>query len=50
MCIWKFEQISNEFLEQSSLQETTQKIADIFSEEILNNPEQYLWVYDRFKT
>ena len=46
--IWKFINISNQLSTESSPYEITQKIADVLTQDILKNPEQYLWGYDRF--
>jgi len=37
-----------EFLPEDSTYDITQKIATRFTEEILNQPEQYLWAHNRF--
>ena len=36
-------------LDNESVDSITQKIANVFSEEIINNPEQYLWSQLYFK-
>jgi lauroyl/myristoyl acyltransferase len=46
--IWKFIDISSQLSNKSSPYEITQKIADILTQDILENPEQYFWLHDRF--
>jgi lauroyl/myristoyl acyltransferase len=46
--IWKFINISNQLSQKSSSYEITQKIADILTQDILEHPEQYFWLHDRF--
>ena len=45
---WKLTSVSELLEENYSVTEVTQKIADIFTESIFKNPENYLWMYKRF--
>ena len=45
---WKLTSVSELLEENCSVTEVTQKIADIFTESIFKNPENYLWMYKRF--
>ena len=44
--IIRFEKVE---IKKESLKETTQEMANHLSEKIIANPNQYLWVHDRFK-
>ena len=45
---WYFTNISDQLSINSSSYEITQKIAEVLTNDIITNPEQYFWVHNRF--
>ena len=45
---WEFVNISSQLSSNLSLHKITQKIADELTKKIIESPEQYMWIYNRF--